>query len=77
MQTIKLTDYATACDLPLSDAISQAVADGYQLNTHSDPVSDGQTDAAEWYALDLPVMSRGPPAILSGEEISNEIESDA
>ena len=31
----------------------QAVADGYQLNTHADPVSDGQTDAAEWYALEV------------------------
>ena len=53
MQTITLTEYANARDLPLSDAISQAVADGYQLNTHADPVSDGQTHAAEWYALEV------------------------
>jgi len=70
MQTITLTDYANARDLPLGDAISQAVADGYTLNTHADPVSDGQTDAAEWYALEVAAVDASLVYLTVGDRTS-------
>lgn len=54
MHAICLTDFADAYGSPsIADAIHEAAALGFKLNTHADPVADAQLDAAEWYAAEV------------------------
>lgn len=53
LKITKLTDYANDRELSLGDAISQALKDGFTLNTYADSEAEAWTDAAEWYALEV------------------------
>ena len=50
MTTMNLTDYADDNDLSISDAIADAFAEGWTLNTYADPTSDGDQFVSVWAA---------------------------
>jgi hypothetical protein len=53
MHAIRLTDFADAYLTSIADAIHEAAALGFTLNTHADPVADAQLDVGEDYAVEV------------------------
>lgn len=75
MSAIRLTDFADAYLTSIADAIHEAAALGFTLNTHADPVADAQLDAAEWYAAE--VAAADPSLVyLTGTGGLDDIDDD-
>ena len=72
---IKITDYADAHMTDIADAINTAVAEGFALNTHADPIADEQLDTSEDYAVEVAAVDASLVYLTGGgplDEIDDE-----